>query len=153
MRYWLSIGDGKTYGPYEIDQIRAMQTEGRVPPASQLCAEGSQNWVPASQVLAGGAPSSSAFVPPASGTVPGSGGFVPVSLVGPILVTVFCCLIGGIISIVYAANANTKAARGDLQGAMSDARTSRIWMWVSIGIGVVVGVLYIVAEAAKHGRP
>ena len=78
---------------------------------------------------------------------------MPVSLVGPILVTVFCCLIGGIISIVYAANANTKAARGDLQGAMSDARTSRIWMWVSIGIGVVVGVLYIVAEAAKHGRP
>ena len=157
MRYWLSVGDGKTYGPFELEQIRQMQAEGRVPPMSQLCAEGRQEWVPASQVLGGGVPPAPTFVPPATASFAGPGGFTPVSLVGPILITVFCCLIGGIISIVYAANANTKAARGDIQGAMSNARTSKTWMWVSFGIGLVGGILYVVlivaAKGLKHQGP
>lgn len=51
MRYWLSIGDGRTQGPYTVEDLLRFQAEGRLGAEPQLCAEGSQQWVPASSVL------------------------------------------------------------------------------------------------------
>jgi GYF domain 2 len=51
MRYWLTSGDGKTYGPYEVSELHKFATEGRTSAASQLCAEGSTSWVPFSSVI------------------------------------------------------------------------------------------------------
>lgn len=145
MRYWLSNGDGQTYGPYELEELRTYAAQGRVTAVTQLCLEGTSNWVPASSVLGtalGGVPP---MVPqaPMGGYAGAPAGWVPVSLVGPILVTVFCCLIGGIVSIVYASNANNKALTGDLAGAEAAKRTSNTWMWASLVLGIVFSVLYI----------
>lgn len=51
---------------------------------------------------------------------------IPNHLVWAILATLFCCLPGGIVSIVYAAQVNGKIAAGDLAGARdsSDRRRS-----------------------------
>ncbi len=42
---------------------------------------------------------------------------IPNHLVWAILATLFCCLPGGIVSIVYAAQVNGKIAAGDIAGA------------------------------------
>ena len=145
MRYFLSVGDGKTYGPYDLAQLRSMQAEGRVPPTAQLCQEGTSAWVPSGQILGGAMPAPSA---PAMAPAPGAGGFKPVSLVGPILVTLFCCLIPGIVSIVYASNANSKGARGDIAGATAAAKASKTWGVVGIIAGVLGSIAYIALMVA-----
>lgn len=75
-RYFLSIGDGKSYGPYGVDELQRFSAEGRVTATSMLCAEGGSAWVPAHTVLgsAGGMPPGSfppiAPPPPAFGSPP-----------------------------------------------------------------------------------
>ena len=51
MRYWLSIGDGKSYGPYTIDELRPLAETGRLDAASMLCVEGGAQWRLAGDVL------------------------------------------------------------------------------------------------------
>lgn len=51
MRYWLSINDGKTYGPYDAAQLAALVQKGRMDQSSMLCAEGSTDWVSAPEAL------------------------------------------------------------------------------------------------------
>lgn len=51
MKYWLNNGGEQSYGPYEVEQLRAFQGEGRIGGTAQLCAEGSTQWVPAASVL------------------------------------------------------------------------------------------------------
>lgn len=145
MRYFLSVGDGKTYGPYDLEQLRSMQAEGRVPPTSQLCQEGTSAWMPASQVIGGGMPAPYA---PAMAAAPGAGGFKPVGLVGPILITLFCCLIPGIVSIVYASSANSKGAAGDIAGAAAAAKASKTWGIVGIIAGFLGSIAYVALMVA-----
>jgi hypothetical protein len=72
---------------------------------------------------------------------------VPNYLVPAILVTLFCCLLGGIVSIVYAAQANSKAAAGDYEGAIQAANQAKTWLWVSFVIGLVATLIQIAAIA------
>ena len=60
-RYFLSIGDGRSYGPYTVAELHGFAQQGRVTTASMLCAEGGQAWVPAFSVLG-----AAGTVPPAS---------------------------------------------------------------------------------------
>ena len=50
-RYWLSVGDGKTYGPYTVDELLQHRNDGRVGVTAQLCPEGGTTWIPATAVL------------------------------------------------------------------------------------------------------
>lgn len=50
-RYWLSVGDGKTYGPYTVEELLQHRNDGRVGLNSQLCPEGGTTWIPATAVL------------------------------------------------------------------------------------------------------
>jgi TM2 domain-containing membrane protein YozV len=50
-RYWLSVGDGKTYGPYTVEELLQHRNDGRVGVTAQLCPEGGSNWMPATAVL------------------------------------------------------------------------------------------------------
>lgn len=153
MRYWLSVGDGKSYGPYEIGQLHSMRSSGRIGPTAQLCAEGSQQWVPATSVLSQGAPIGAPIAPPTfnpaaltSGSV--SSAWTDVSLVGPILVTLLCCVPGGVVSIVYATQANSKGRSGDIAGASVAANASKVWAIVSVVLGfgaVAIGILIQIA--------
>lgn len=74
---------------------------------------------------------------PSGESVPTS---VPNYLVPSILVTLCCCLPGGIASIIYAVQANNKAAAGDLVGGAKDAKTALTIMLVSAGLGLLVNL-------------
>jgi hypothetical protein len=74
----------------------------------------------------------------------GSNAKVPSYLVQAILVTLFCCLPFGIVSIVYAAQVNDKLASGDYEGAQRSSKNAKMWAWIGFGIGLVTIVLYMV---------
>ena len=76
---------------------------------------------------------------------------VPSHMVGAILTTVFCCVIGGIVAMVYASQVNTKLAQGDIAGAQSASRSAFGWMIASAIFGGVCGLLYLVLCVAAAG--
>ncbi|MDK2847460.1 MAG: hypothetical protein PWP34_813 [Desulfuromonadales bacterium] len=68
---------------------------------------------------------------------------IPNYLVQAILVTLFCCLPFGIVSIVYAAQVNGKEQAGDLTGARQASRLAKKWVWVGFLSGFVFMLLYL----------
>lgn len=68
-------------------------------------------------------------------------------LIESILVTIFCCQILGVISIIYAAGVESRFYRGDVAGANSASRTAKSLVLVSVGIGVVAVVALIIMAA------
>ena len=154
MRYWLTSGDGKTYGPYEVSELHKFATEGRTSAASQLCAEGSTSWVPFSNVIQQTRTAAPAPAPaPAPQPFPfqqqqNVQQFTPVNIVFPILVTLCCCLPCGIVSIVYASQANSMGAAGNIAGAMGAASNSKTWGIIGAVGGVVIGGIYLVLALA-----
>ena len=81
---------------------------------------------------------------------------VPNHMVGAILTTLFCCLVGGIVSIVYASKVNTKLAQGDIEGAKAASRTAKRWIIANILfaliiplIGILLGALFPAVSSAK----
>lgn len=69
--------------------------------------------------------------------------FVPNYLVQAILTTIFCCLPFGIVSIVYAAQVNSKLLAGDVSGARESSRKARMWAWIAFGAGLASAALGI----------
>jgi hypothetical protein len=80
-------------------------------------------------------------VPPPHGHGPRA--YVPNYLVPAILTTLFCCIPFGIVSIVYAAQVDSKVAAGDRAGALESSRKARTWAWLAFGTGLVIVVGYI----------
>lgn len=77
-----------------------------------------------------------AAVPQAPMTAPAGAPARPNNyLVQAILVTLFCCLPLGIVSIVFAAQVNTAYDRGDYAGALNSSKQAKMWTWISFGIG------------------
>jgi hypothetical protein len=71
----------------------------------------------------------------------------PNYLVFSILTTFFCCQILGIVSIIYAAQVNSRWNSGDVAGANDASRNAKLWAWVAFGSGllaVVVSLILIV---------
>ncbi len=68
---------------------------------------------------------------------------VPNYLVQAILVTIFCCLPFGIVSIVFAAQVNGKVALGDYAGAIESSNRAKTWAWVSLGVGLAGFLIWI----------
>src|SRR4051812_25644598 len=102
-----------------------------------------------------GQPSPGPYAPPAGAPYgqPGAyygqqqpvpGQTVPNYLVQSILVTLFCCLPFGIVSIVYAAQVNTKLAAGDYAGALDASQKAKTWSMWSLIIGLVFTVGYFI---------
>src|SRR6476469_5852399 len=95
-------------------------------------------------------PSYGSVQPPSYGSAPPpAGGYVqqgappPNYLVWAILTTLFCCLPLGIVSIVFAAQVNSKFAAGDVAGAQeSSNKAKQFAMWSAIA-GVVIIGLYV----------
>ena len=69
---------------------------------------------------------------------------MPNYLVQAILTTIFCCLPLGIVSIVYAAQVNGKVAAGERAGALESSAKARRWAWISFGVGIVLGIGYLI---------
>jgi hypothetical protein len=68
---------------------------------------------------------------------------IPNYLWQSIVCTLFCCWPLGIPAIVYAAQVNAKAARGDIEGARSSSKNAKTWCWVAFGSGLAFGVIYL----------
>lgn len=64
-------------------------------------------------------------------------------LVWSVVFTVLCCLIPGIIAIVYSASVSSKYYAGDIEGAKRASRNAQIWCIVSVVVGVIWGTLYL----------
>lgn len=65
-------------------------------------------------------------------------------LVPAILSALCCCLPGGVVAIVYAAQVNSKLAVGDVPGAMAASRNAKMWVWIAAGAGIAIGIAYAV---------
>lgn len=75
----------------------------------------------------------------------GQGGTPPPNyLVWAILTTIFCCLPLGVVSIVFAAQVNSKFTAGDVLGAQESSRKAKLWAIWSAVAGVVFISIYVV---------
>lgn len=68
---------------------------------------------------------------------------VPNYLVPAILVTLFCCIPFGIVSLIHSSNVNTKLAQGDISGAIDASNKAKLWMFIALGAGLLGGILSI----------
>jgi hypothetical protein len=78
----------------------------------------------------------------------------PSYLVWAILTTLFCCLPFGIVSIVFAAQVDSKFNGGDIVGAQQASEKAKRWAIVSAAVGVGLTVLWfliVVAAGANIG--
>ena len=77
----------------------------------------------------------------------------PNHLVWAILTTLFCCLPGGIVAIVYAAQVDSKFAAGDLAGAHQSSDNAKLWSMISAGVALagLLGYLGLIMIAAMSG--
>lgn len=71
---------------------------------------------------------------------------IPNYLVPAILATLFCCLPVGVVSIVFATQVNNKVAAGDIQGAMAASKSAKLWLIVSVSLGLLLWVVVILAN-------
>ncbi|WP_346858987.1 CD225/dispanin family protein [uncultured Draconibacterium sp.] len=62
-------------------------------------------------------------------------------LVFAILVTIFCCQILGIVSIVFAAQVNSKWNAGDLEGAIAASKNAKLWAWIAFASGIGIAII------------
>ncbi len=61
----------------------------------------------------------------------------------PAILSVFCCWPLAIVAIIFAAQVNGKVASGDIAGAMEASKKAKMFSFIAIGIGLVVGVIYL----------
>lgn len=64
----------------------------------------------------------------------------PNYLVFAILTTIFCCQILGIVSIVFAAQVNSRWNAGDVQGALDASKNAKLWAWIAFGSGFIIAI-------------
>ena len=139
--YKIIGGDQKEYGPVSADDLRNWIREGRVNAQTLIQGEGQSDWRPLSSYpefanVAAPVPSGAPMMQQAA-----PGQKIPNYLVQAILVTLCCCLPGGIAAIVYAAQVNTKQSAGDIQGAITASENAKKWCWISFGVGIVVNLI------------
>ena len=76
---------------------------------------------------------------------------VPNNLFLAIFSTVCCCMPFGVVSIVYAAQVDGLASRGEVARAMESSEKAKNWAVASIVCGLIVTVAYIFLAVAAGG--
>ena len=64
-------------------------------------------------------------------------------LIWAVITTIVCCLIPGIIAIIYSASVSSKYYAGDVEGSRRASRNAQIWCIVAIVAGVFWATLYL----------
>jgi hypothetical protein len=167
---WYFARGNQQQGPVALQAIQDMLRTGQLQPTDLVWRQGMASWQAASQVpelyaqqgqpaapMAPAPPNAPPGQPPPGQlAAPGQPKpyyrpqpmaprqTVPNYLVQSILVTLFCCLPFGIVSIVYAAQVNSKLAAGDYAGALDASQKAKTWSMWSFIIGLVFGVGYFV---------
>lgn len=65
-----------------------------------------------------------------------------------ILVTLFCFLPTGIAAIVFSSQVSAKGNAGDFEGAAESSRKARLWVIVSLAVGVFAWIAIIIVGAS-----
>lgn len=136
MSEYYILNGSEQQGPYTIDQLR-----GRVTPQTYVWREGLADWVQAINL-----PELSAVLLP-EGSVSSSGVVKPKDyLVESILVTLFCCMVFGILGIVYSVQANSAFSSGNITAANEFSAKAKQWVTYGFWCGIaVVGIYAILA--------
>lgn len=79
------------------------------------------------------------WTPPPSSGAPAT---VPNFLI-PAIISLFCCLPGGIVAVIFAAQVNGKVQAGDIAGAQDSAKKAKLFSYISIGIGLLGIICYV----------
>ena len=74
----------------------------------------------------------------------------PNYLAWSIAVTLLCCLVGGIVAIVYSTQVSSRYLMGDYEGAEDSSRKARTWIIVSACLGFVFSIAYAVLLIATE---
>lgn len=69
----------------------------------------------------------------------------------PAIISVFCCSPLGIVAIIFAAQVNGKVASGDIAGAVDASKKAKLFSFISIGIGLALGVVYMLLTVLGIG--
>ena len=80
------------------------------------------------------------WTPPTASAAPAN---VPNYLI-PAIISLFCCLPLGIVGVIFAAQVNGKVQAGDIQGAMDASKKAKLFSFISIGVGLLIIVCYLV---------
>jgi hypothetical protein len=69
----------------------------------------------------------------------------------PAILSLFCCWPLAIAAIIFAAQVNGKVAAGDIAGAVDASKKAKLFSFISIGIGLVFGLIYLVLTVLGVG--
>ena len=155
MKYYMHIG-GQQVGPYEENELPSHGLTA----STMVWREGMPDWVAASQV-----PELSHLLPPSQQPPsyqpqPGYGPQQPYGVQPPmpdtymvwaVLVTVFCCLPFGIVSIVKASQVSSLYSQGRYQEAVAASEAAKKWAIWSAIVGVVLSIIVILLQIAGIG--
>ena len=133
MSEYYILNGSEQQGPYTIDQLR-----GRVTPQTYVWREGLADWIQASNL-----PELSVALLP-EGFVSPSGVVKPKDyLVESILVTIFCCMVFGILGIVYSVQANSAFSSGNIAAANEFSAKAKQWVTYGFWSGIAVAGIYL----------
>lgn len=133
MSEYYILNGSEQQGPYTIDQLR-----GRVTPQTYVWREGLADWIQAINL-----PELSAVLLPEA-SAPQSGVVKPKDyLVESILVTLFCCMVFGILGIVYSVQANSAFSSGNIVAANEFSTKAKQWVTYGFWCGIAVVGVYL----------
>ena len=155
MKYYMHIG-GQQVGPYEENELPSHGLTA----STMVWREGMPDWVVASQVPELGHLLPPIQQPPSYQPQPSYGPQQPYGarppmpdtyMVWAVLVTVFCCLPFGIVSIVKASQVSSLYSQGRYQEAVAASEAAKKWaIWSAIA-GVVISIIVIVLQIVGIG--
>ncbi len=149
MKYYMYIG-GQQQGPYDESELLSHGLNA----STNVWREGMTDWQLAGQVpelsYLFAAPAGQPYSPQQPSyqqPSPGYAGFpsqpMPDNyLVWAILVTLFCCLPFGIVSIVKASQVSSLYRGGDYQGAVAASESAKKWAIIGAVCGFLLGGVY-----------
>lgn len=134
--YYILIGT-EQQGPLSTEDLR-----GRVTPQTYVWREGLPDWIRAGDLpeLSGLLIPEGAVPPPTQGQTVGT---KPKDyLVESILVTLFCCMVFGILGIVYSVQANSAFSSGNITAANEFSAKAKQWVTYGFWCGIAVVAIY-----------
>ncbi len=163
MKQYYIIRNDQQAGPYTLEELAEMG----ITPDTIVWTEGMTDWTPARQVSELASLFTTTAQTPPSYSAPSYGApqyhsapqynrppqystpaerppMPPTYLAWSIAVTILCCLVGGIVAIVYSSQVSSRYIAGDYEGAEYASRQARIWIIVSACVGFAVGIAYTI---------
>ena len=62
-----------------------------------------------------------------------------------------CCLPLGIPAIIFAAKVNGLVAKGKIEEAQDASKKAKMFCWISLGLGIVAGIIQIIIQVGAIG--